>query len=141
MNTPEQPITRRKTGATQKARALRKNETDAEYRLWYDLRNRLLNGYKFSRQIPLGPYVVDFVCRTERLIVELDGSQHAESTHDDVRTRWLNKEGYSLLRFWNDEVVKERRAVLDTILAVLEGRAWLPSAKLQGSTRAKFPIR
>jgi very-short-patch-repair endonuclease len=66
-----------------------------------------LNGHKFSRQIPLGPYVADFVYRDSRLIVEIDGSQHAESAADIVRTRWLNAGGYSVLRFWNHEVLRE----------------------------------
>lgn len=95
---------------------------EAEYRLWGDLRNRLMNGHKFSRQVPLGPYVADFVCREHHLIIEVDGSQHAESSHDLIRTKWLNTPGYSVLRFWNHEVLGERRAVLDTIVAVLDGR-------------------
>jgi very-short-patch-repair endonuclease len=106
-------------GATQKARTLRHNQTEAEYRLWGDIRNRLLNGYKFSRQVPLGPYAADFVCRERMLIMELDGSQHADSQQDRTRTRWLNENGYSVLRFWNHEVLQERRAVLATFLAVL----------------------
>jgi len=112
----------RKPGVTARARILRRNDTEPEFRLWSDLRGRRLNGYKFSRQIPLGPYVVDFVCREKRLVVEIDGSQHAESRADQARTDWLNANGYSVLRFWNDEVLKERRAVLETILGVLEGR-------------------
>jgi very-short-patch-repair endonuclease len=111
----------REAGATARARELRKNETEAEYRLWSDLRNRLLNGHKFSRQIPIGPYVADFVCRERNLIVELDGSQHAVSEHDLTRTRWLNDNGYSVLRFWNHEVFEERRSVLETILAAMDG--------------------
>lgn len=110
----------RRSGATARARTLRQNETDAEYKLWYELRNRQLNGYKFTRQVPLGPFVADFVCREQKLIVELDGSQHAESKTDEKRTAWLNDQGYSVLRFWNDAVFKERQSVLDTILAVLE---------------------
>lgn len=86
-----------------------------------------MNGHKFSRQVPLGPYVADFCCRESHLVVELDGSQHAESAHDLIRTEWLNAHGYSVLRFWNHEVLKERRAVLDTIVAVLEGRLTAPS--------------
>ena len=115
-------ISKRRPGATQKARTLRQNETEAEYRLWGHLRNRLLNGHKFSRQVPLGRYVADFVCREQRLIIELDGSQHADSQHDIIRTRWLNDQGYSVLRFWNHEVLQERRAVLDTIFAALDGQ-------------------
>ncbi|MFN3321805.1 MAG: endonuclease domain-containing protein, partial [Allorhizobium sp.] len=102
------------------ARSLRNNDTEAEYRLWGDLRNRQLNGYKFSRQIPIGVYIVDFVCREQRLVVELDGSHHAENERDERRTEWLNGQGYSVLRFWNAEVLQERRAVLETILAVLQ---------------------
>ena len=112
----------RKSGATNRARNLRQSETDAEYRLWIEVRNRRLNGYKFARQIPLGSYFVDFICREQNLIAELDGSQHAESEHDIKRTEWLNAQGYSVLRFWNDEILRERQAVLETILSVLEGR-------------------
>jgi very-short-patch-repair endonuclease len=115
-------ITRRSPGKTAQARGLREGETEEEYRLWSDLRNRRLNGYKFTRQIPLGPYVVDFVCREKSLIVEIDGFHHAESTSDGGRTLWLNRNGYSVLRFWNHEVLRERRPVLETILAALEGR-------------------
>lgn len=112
----------RKPGATARARTLRRNDTEPEFRLWSDLRGRRLGGYKFSRQIPLGPYIVDLVCREKKLVVEIDGTQHAESQADQSRTNWLNASGYSVLRFWNDEVLKERRAVLETILGVLEGR-------------------
>ncbi|TKT80210.1 DUF559 domain-containing protein [Aquamicrobium sp. LC103] len=114
--------TKRRVGATSRARTLRRQETEAEYRLWGDLRNRLLNGYKFSRQMPVGPYFADFLCREYRLIVEIDGSQHALSSHDARRTRYLTTNGYSVLRFWNEEVLRERRAVLETVLAALEGR-------------------
>jgi very-short-patch-repair endonuclease len=117
-----QDPTKRRTGATDRARRLRADDTEPEYRLWSDLRARRLNGYKFVRQGPLGPYVVDFLCRREFLVVELDGSQHAESKGDVRRDRWLNEQGYSVLRFWNDEALRERGAVLETILAALEGR-------------------
>lgn len=112
----------RKDGATKRARTLRQDETEAEYRLWSDLRNRNLNGFKFSRQIPLGPYFADFLCREKKLIVEVDGSQHAESVSDMRRTEWMNGQGYSVLRFWNHEVLEQRRDVLETIVAALEGR-------------------
>jgi very-short-patch-repair endonuclease len=116
------PPVKRKRGATARARRLRRDETEAEYRLWGDLRNRLLNGFKFSRQIPIGPYFADFICRETSLVVEIEGGQHSESPHDLVRTKFLNENGYSVLRFWNDEVLRERRAVLETVLAALEGR-------------------
>lgn len=114
--------TKRRSGATSRARALRQNDTEPEYRLWGELRNRRLNGYKFARQIPIGPYYVDFVCRDARLAIELDGGQHSGSRRDVVRDTYLVAQGYSVLRFWNDEVLKERRAVLETILAALDGR-------------------
>jgi very-short-patch-repair endonuclease len=119
---PADEITKRGPGQTTKARRLRRNETEEEYRLWSELRNRLLNGHKFSRQVPVGPYVVDFLCRQRRLVVEVDGCHHSESVSDGVRTRWLNVNGYAVLRFWNYEITEQRRAVLDTILAALEGR-------------------
>jgi very-short-patch-repair endonuclease len=123
----------RKSGATNRARQLRQNETDAEYRFWNEVRNRHLNGHKFSRQIPLGPYVVDFICREKNLIVELDGSQHAESEHDARRTDWLNAQGYSIIRFWNHEVLEERRAVLETVRAVLDGGISAPCETIRFS--------
>jgi very-short-patch-repair endonuclease len=122
MRNANKSLTKRTPKATSLARQLRQDETDAEFRLWTDLRNRRLNGYKFSRQIPLCPYVADFVCRQMSLIVEVDGSQHAENDADMRRTDWLNREGYSVLRFWNTEVLTEPHSVLETILAVLEGR-------------------
>ena len=115
-------ITKRRPQRTAMARDLRHTETDAEYRLWFDLRNRLLNGYKFTRQVPLGPYIVDFLCRSKKLVVELDGFQHASSDTDASRTAWLNRNGYSVLRFWHEEVLRERREVLETIVAAIEGR-------------------
>ena len=116
------PVTRRREGKTDFARKLRKESTEEELRLWSDLRGRRLNGWKFTRQIPLGPYIVDFLCRDAHLVIELDGIQHVESHQDAARTRWLNRNSYSVLRFWNDEVRWEAAAVWDTIAAVLDGR-------------------
>jgi very-short-patch-repair endonuclease len=132
-------ISKRKPGATNRARLLRKTETEAEHYIWSDLRNRRLNGHKFSRQVPLGPYIADFVCRENHLVIELDGTQHADSDLDLMRTKWMNANGYSVLRFWNIEVMQQRRSVLDTIVAALEGRLksrennnqFYPSAELQ----------
>src|SRR3712207_5698846 len=118
----DRDITHRLAGATNHARRLRREQTDAEYRLWCQLSGRELGGYKFVRQAPLGPYIVDFLCRSNALIVELDGEQHADTAKDAVRTAFLNQRGYSVLRFWNHEVLREREAVLDAILAVLEGQ-------------------
>ncbi|WP_245461890.1 endonuclease domain-containing protein [Shinella sp. JR1-6] len=114
--------TKRHPGKTGQARRLRKIETEEERLLWGDLRDRRFNGFKFARQMPLGAYIVDFLCRDQHLIVEIDGFHHAARQSDDARSFWLNSHGYSLLRFWNHEVTQERRAVLDTILAALTGQ-------------------
>lgn len=115
-------ITKQRPGKTSQARRLRRVETEEERRLWSDLRDRRLNGFKVSRQIPLGAYVADFLCREQRLIVEINGFHHAERQTDETRTHWLNRHGYSVLRFWNHEVTQERRSVLETILAALTGQ-------------------
>ena len=100
----------------QKARNLRKNQTDAEKLLWKHLRSRQLDGYKFRRQCPIGRYIVDFVCKSNMLIVEIDGGQHAELTaKDEARTDFLNKEGYKVVRFWNNDVFSDTDAVLQSI--------------------------
>ena len=91
--------------------------TDAELRLWRLLRDRRLNGIKFRRQVPLGPYIVDFLCVGAKLIVEADGSQHAESVRDNVRDAYLANQGWKVLRFWNNEVLQNREGVLETIYA------------------------
>ncbi|SHL71758.1 endonuclease domain-containing protein [Roseibium suaedae] len=102
------------------ARKLRQNGTDAERRLWHHLRNRNLNGWKFRRQVPIGLFVADFMCKEARLIVEIDGSQHADDlARDGARTAHLNELGYSVIRFWNADVLTATDAVLETILAEL----------------------
>jgi very-short-patch-repair endonuclease len=103
------------------ARTLRKDSTDAERWLWQRLRNRELLGWKFRRQHSIGCYIVDFVCIERRLIIELDGSQHAESLElDSRRTDYLRTKGYSVLRFWDNEVLREGESVLNVILSFLE---------------------
>ena len=102
------------------ARALRKNSSDAERYLWHFVRNRHLGGYRFRRQVPLGRYVADFVCMRARLIVELDGGQHAEHMLGDFeRTQYLARGGFRVIRFWNDEVLQQIEAVLEQILGAL----------------------
>ncbi|MEP7173201.1 MAG: DUF559 domain-containing protein [Aestuariivirga sp.] len=109
-----------------RARSLRKDDTEAERRLWEDLRSRRLNGFKFVRQLPIGPYFADFACRAAKLAVEIDGATHGnngEVQHDAVRTRYLEEEGWQVLRFWNADVFMARNAVCDAILMVLKKRA------------------
>ena len=98
------------------ARKLRNNPTDAEKVLWKHLRLRQVEGHKFRRQQPLGPYIVDFVCLDRKLIVEVDGGQHLEQSASDAkRTAWLEGRGFRLLRYWNDQVLKEPEAVTEAI--------------------------
>lgn len=99
-----------------RARQLRKNQTDAEKLLWNYLRNRQIEGCKFRRQWPIGIYIVDFACLSRQLVIELDGGQHAEAiTYDTARTRFLEAEGYRVIRFWNNEMLSEPEAVLQRI--------------------------
>jgi very-short-patch-repair endonuclease len=104
------------------ARAMRRNPTEAERILWGCLRKRSLGGFKFSRQMRVGPYIVDFVCREKMLIVEVDGATHGKDhdvAYDARRTAYLESEGYRVLRFGNHGVYAERDGVLDGILAAL----------------------
>lgn len=108
---------------TRRARKMRRAPTDAEQRLWYFLRNRQLGGYKFRRQHPLGHYIVDFICIKARLIVELDGGQHAEvkqRRRDEARTRYFESRGFRVMRFWNHDVLKNTESVLEAILDALD---------------------
>ena len=89
-------------------------------KLWFALRNRRLDGFKFIRQDTIGPYIVDFVCRERRLIVEADGGQHAENQKDRVRDAFLSAEQYRVLRFWNHDILQNIDGVRDAILAELQ---------------------
>ncbi|WP_240539938.1 endonuclease domain-containing protein [Salinarimonas soli] len=104
---------------TERSRRLRRDQTDAERRLWYRLADRQLGVHKFVRQMPIARFIADFCCREARLIVELDGSQHADSPRDVERDTALADLGYRVLRFWNGEVFGNMDGVLETILAAL----------------------
>jgi len=105
---------------TVKARKLRKNPTEAELKLWKHLRLRQLGGYKFRRQHSVGPYIVDFACLEKKLIVEVDGGQHSVKVdYDTERMAWLESQGFRVLRFWNNEVLKEIEVVKEAIAEVL----------------------
>ena len=99
------------------ARAMRREAMAVEWIIWRMLRDRRFGGVKFRRQAPIGPYIADFACPSHRLVVELDGGQHAEEGSD--RQRWLESEGYRVLRFWNNEVFENRTGVLHAIANVL----------------------
>ena len=104
---------------TERSRRLRSNATDAERALWRRLRSRSLDGHKFVRQEPIGPYTVDFICREARLIIEVDGGQHADNQHDVIRDQWLARHNYKVLRFWNNDVLGNVAGVLETITSAL----------------------
>jgi very-short-patch-repair endonuclease len=109
---------------THRARALRRAETSAEARLWNRLRDRRLHDFKFVRQVPIGPYIADFLCREARFIVEVDGATHSqdrEIAYDGRREAYLETEGFRILRVTNDDVFRRIESVLETILARLEG--------------------
>ncbi|CDX42795.1 conserved hypothetical protein [Mesorhizobium sp. SOD10] len=105
---------------------MRREPTEAEDRLWQELRGRRLDNIKFRRQAPIGRFVADFLCAEARLIVEIDGSQHAESRHDQERDAELKARGFRVLRFWNDDVLKELDAVCDTIIAYVRDQSLQP---------------
>ncbi|OHD70757.1 MAG: DNA (cytosine-5-)-methyltransferase [Spirochaetes bacterium RBG_16_49_21] len=98
------------------ARQLRKNQTEAEKKLWKYLKSKQVKELKFRRQEPLGSYIVDFVCFENKLVIELDGSQHIEDKENDIeRDDWLKSQGFAVIRFWNNEVMNN----IDGVLAVI----------------------
>jgi very-short-patch-repair endonuclease len=104
---------------TELAKGLRRRMTDTERRLWTHLRAHRLKERKFKRQQPIGPYIVDFVCFTSRLVIEVDGGQHRDSQSDRLRDAWLQGQGYRVLRFWDNDVLTNLPGVLETIEKLL----------------------
>jgi len=94
-----------------RARELRRDMTLAERRLWNILKLRQLDGFRFRRQFPIGPYIADFTCLEARLVVEVDGGQHMEAADDGIRDAFLRREGFQVLRFWNNEVMANLEGV------------------------------
>jgi very-short-patch-repair endonuclease len=107
---------------------MRREMTDAELKLWGILRNRALLGVKFRRQLPIGNYIMDFCCLKHRLIVELDGGQHADQAAADAsRSQFLAAEGFRVLRFWNEQVAKGPEFVVEEIVAAISQHERAPS--------------
>ncbi len=106
-----------------RARALRNEPTDTERHLWRYLRLRQLGGFRFRRQVPIGRYVADFACMDAKLLVEVDGGQHQDNDYDVQRDAELKAIGFTVLRFWNNQVLQETEDVLEEILRVLETTA------------------
>jgi very-short-patch-repair endonuclease len=110
------------------ARGLRRTSTDAERKVWQLLRSRTLAGYKFRRQQPIDSFVVDFCCLRSRLVIELDGGQHAEKIeYDQRRTDYLVGQGFRVLRFWDHEVFENQEGVLSQILQAVSAPSPQPS--------------
>lgn len=115
-----------------RAKAMRTEQTPPEQELWYQLRAKRLNGVKFSRQVLVGPYIVDFAARTEHLVIELDGDSHGHQVaYDERRTLFLENQGYRVIRFTNAEVLGNMEGVLQMIVAALDA-APLPSPLPKG---------
>ena len=122
------------------ARRLRANATNAETILWRHLKTIETEGTHFRRQVPLGPYVADFACMAARLVIEIDGSQHGNESNkarDEARTRWLESEGYRVIRFWNNDIVQNAEGVLDVIYAALYGSREIEPRPLKHERRAR----
>ena len=118
------------------ARELRKSMTDTERKLWRGLRMRQMHGHKFRRQFPLGSYIVDFVCLEARLIIEVDGGQHADEENGDTqRDAWLTDQKFRVLRYWNNQVLNELDAVLADIARVVEVLPPIPAFPRKGGRR------
>lgn len=108
----------------ERARALRRNMTDAEHALWHRLRSRALGGHRFRRQHDIDPYIADFVCKEAMLVLEIDGGQHGDQQdYDARRTAYLQSQGYRVLRFWNNDVLTDIESVLEVVWEALAGAA------------------
>jgi very-short-patch-repair endonuclease len=122
-----------KVALTKTARKLRHNTTDTELRLWHALRNRQVRDFKFKRQAPQGPYIIDFLCIEAKLIVEVDGGQHSgRAVADQIRTAHLEQGGYRVLRFWNSEVLTNLEGVLEIIADELGAKSPLTQPSPRG---------
>lgn len=123
------------TRPTARSYELRRSATEAERKLWPYLSARKMNGVRFNRQFPIGQFICDFVSREMRLMIELDGGQHALAAEYDVRrTRFLEYQGYRVLRFWNNDVLDNVESVLTVIRDTLDNMPSLnPSRRREGS--------
>jgi very-short-patch-repair endonuclease len=125
------------------AKRLWDNTTGAEDLLWRRLRRFPISGTHFRRQVPIGPYVADFACMAARLIIEVDGSQHGRDDlheRDETRTRWLEAEGYRVLRFWNNDLTANMDGVLEAVYAAIYGSPSAESVHLKHQRRKRDAV-
>lgn len=134
------PVRRPGPPSRGRAKVLRKNMTDAETKLWWELRELKEQGFYFRRQVPLGNYVADFACLKYNLIVEVDGGHHAEGeqfAHDRKRDAWLASEGFKVMRFWNSDVLEHMTDTVDAIVSKLIEISRTKALPLEGGGAAK----
>ena len=124
---------RREAGEGTLARKLRSQMTDAERKLWFALKDRRFQSFKFRRQVPIGSYVADFLCFEARLVVEVDGGQHAESGPDLKRDRWLTENDFRVVRFWNNDVLSNLEGVLTVLVTELQNTPH-PTSRLRSTS-------
>lgn len=122
-----------------RSRMLRNNPTQAEKILWGALRSQQMEGYKFRRQFFIGQYITDFVCVDKKLVVEADGGQHCNNTYDAVRDEYIKSQGYTVLRFWNNEIIDNKEGVLQVIRTILLQTPPQPSPK-RGGGKAEVAV-
>ncbi len=135
--------TNKKIRSSKLQQTLRNNVSEAEQSLWYLLRRRQICGLKFRRQHPFGHYILDFVCLENKLIIEVDGGQHGQQTgYDENRTQKLQAAGFRVLRFWDNEVLKEIESVKEKIWLVVQELQPipLPASPLKGEGSRKSPL-
>jgi very-short-patch-repair endonuclease len=121
------------------AKSMRRVMTDAELKLWNELRAHRLMGLSFRRQVPIGPYIVDFACSTHRIVVEVDGSQHTEAEQaerDQTRSAYLVSSGWTILRFWNDDVIRD----IDNVCQHIIIQAGMTSATMHASEPSRESV-
>jgi very-short-patch-repair endonuclease len=118
--------------STARARELRSRLTDAERKLWYALRDRRFANFKFRRQVPVGPYVADFLCYEARVVIEVDGGQHADSASDARRDQWFAANAFCVLRFWNNDVLSNLDGVMTVVADALRMASPHPARASRG---------
>ena len=118
---------------TKAARRLRSQMTDAERKLWFALKDRRFQSFKFRRQVPIGPHIADFLTYDSRLVVEVDGGQHAESARDAERDRWLAENDFRIVRFWNNDVLSNLEGVLTALATELHNTPH-PTSRLRSTS-------